>query len=546
MKKADWRVVSAVSAVVALATSGIVVSLVVGDGREPTIGATPYSPPPTNAASADPDHVFLAWGPSEGDLDRALATAQGMTLDEAAGQVIVTRYSGTNPSGLANLIRTYHVGGVTLGSGNIGARAQTEGLIASARTAWAEQGHDWPFIVATDQEGGTVARLNPFIPNMPSFMASGAANDKTVVRQAWAGVGRDMAALDVNVDFAPDADVTVGLADPIIRTRSAGSDPENVGRTAIAAFEGLLDGGVIPAVKHFPGHGNVTTDSHILTPSTTKSVAQLRKSDFVPFQEAIDAGVPMIMMAHIVVPEWGPTPASINPNAYDYLRDEMGFTGVTVTDSLGMGALLPFGGTGQNSVAALNAGADLLLMPATAQEAHDAIVSAVTNGTLSRDRLNDAAAHVIALMRYQQSLIPAPGAGGDYVRALSEASATVVTPLCGTRLVGSTVSVSGGTASERSTLLRALAAYGVPEGARGTTIRLLTGPTSSGTADIVVALDGPWGISASHATTYIGLYGHGPSTLAALADILVNAVDANAHWPVPVPGLPYRPCPSPR
>ncbi len=545
-KERTWRVAAAVVGLVALAVP-IVWLNVTGAPRVPRPIA--YSPPPfprPPPPPPDPDTVFLAWGPSEGDLARALETAQAMPLDREAGLVIVARFGGTDSATLQTLISQYHFGGVSLTGTSIVSADQVSQFNAAAQEAAAEDGRDWPFIIATDQEGGTIARLKGIIPTMPSFMAAGAARDKGAVQDAFAGMGRDMRALGFNVDFAPDADVTIGLADPIIRTRSAGGYAENVGESVIAAMNGLVDAGIIPTIKHFPGHGGVTTDSHVLTPVSTKTLAELEQDDLVPFRDAIVAGAPMVMMSHVAVGAWSNIPASIDPVAYAYLRDELAFTGVAITDSMGMGALNPYGGTAQTTVAALQAGADLILMPIENDVAHDAIVQAVTDGTLSRDRLDEAASRVIALMRYQASIDPAIDVEGDYVRALSQASATVVAPLCGRPLVGDSVTISGGWASERAALSAALAEYGIATQSGGTRIALVGTPDGSATADVVVALDGPWGLSTSLATVYIGLYGRGPSSLAALADILVNAVDADAQWPVPVPGLPYDPCPSPR
>lgn len=541
-----WRAALSLVSVASIGALGLWLGPVDSLPRAPST-VTPYSPPPIPPPPPDPDTVFLAWGPSEGDMARALETAQNMSLEEVAGVVILARFSGTNPATAAGLVRDYHVGGVLFFRQNLTSRNQIVTITSAATQAGIDDGRDWPVIIAVDQEGGSVARLRDFIPVMPAFMASGAARDKGTVEEAFAGMGRDVRALGFNVDFAPVIDLTIGLDDPTIRTRSPGSDPENAARTGIAAANGLLDAGVIPTVKHFPGHGGMTVDSHTGAPSTSIPVDELAKTDIYPFQRAIDEGIPVVMIGHIVVEEWGSRPASINSNAYAYLRDEMGFTGVIVTDSLGMGALNWYGDGGRLAVEALNAGADLLITAGNgAPQAHAAIVAAVNNGTLSRERLDEAAARVIALMRYQASLDPSVETQGDYVRTLGRGSATVVTPLCGTPLVGTDVTISGGTSSQRRALAAALESYGVRVGWGGTSILLLRGDDSSGTADIVVSLDGPWGLSRSHATTYIAMYGSDPSTLAALADILVHAVDANARWPVPIPGLPYDPCPSPR
>jgi len=542
----EWRILTAIVVTVTVASAGLVFAIA-SDSPTPLVEASRYTPPPP-PPPPDPDTIFLTWGPSEGDMIRAIETAQAMTVEEAAGQVIISSFSGMDGAALQALITQYHLGGVIFSraNGNISTREQTAALASAAQAASVADGRDWPVIISTDQEGGTVARLDGLIPTMPSFMAAGAAHDKEVVEAAFAGMGRDMAALGFNVDFAPVADLTIGLADPVIRSRSAGSDPENVSETVVAAVAGLVDSGVIPAVKHYPGHGGVTTDSHALTPINSRPLADLEDTDLVPFGEAIDAGAPMVMMSHVAVTVWSGIPASLDPLAYAYLREDLGFTGVTVTDGMDMGGVTAYGSTGATTVAALNAGADIVLMSANTAEAHAAIIAAVADGSLSRDRLDEAAARVVALMRYQASIDPAVSVEGDYVRELSRNSVTVVAPLCGRPLVGSQVTISGGWPGERAALAAALAEYGVTTGSSGTSIRLLGRPDGTGTADVVVAMDGPWGLSSSQATSYIGLYGRGASSFAALADILTGAVVAEGQWPVSVPGLPFNACPSPR
>jgi beta-N-acetylhexosaminidase len=512
--------------------AGALLVTVAGDATGPEFRPPLYSGEPLVVRGATPDEIVLAWGPTAGDFAQGIFTARRMTLDEAAGQVIVALFSGQDPASVESLVRTYHLGGVAFGGGNVGSAALTQELTAAAQRGG--DGRDWPVIVATDQEGGPVARLKDVIPALPAFIAAGAARDKSVVRSAFLGEGADMLALGFNMDFAPVADLTAGLADPIIRTRSAGDDPADVSATVIAASNGLLGAGVIPAVKHFPGHGGVTVDSHLDLPVQTASADALESYDLVPFRSAVGAGVPVVMMSHVAVAAWGGTPSSLDPVAYAYLRDELGFRGVVITDSLSMAAVQGRG-EGGPVVAALNAGADIVLMPSNTGAAHAEIVAAVESGLLSRARLDEAAARVITLMRWQASL-PRGDVEGDYARALATAGIAVTSPLCGGPLVGSTVTISGGWPDERASLASELAARGVGSGG-GTTIRLLGSPGGSGAADVVVAMDGPWGLPQSSATTYVGLFGRSAESFAALADVLTGAVAPTGRWPVALPGL---------
>lgn len=160
-------------------------------------------------------------------------------------------------------------------------------LTAAVEEAGGER--DWPVVVSVDHEGGPVARLAPVLPGLPAFMAAGSAWDKSVVRETYARTGADMVGLGFTMNFAPLADVSIGLGDPVIRSRSAGPDTENVARTVVAAVDGYVAGGVIPTVKHFPGHGSVTTDSHVALPVQRASVAELAERDLVPFERAVQA-----------------------------------------------------------------------------------------------------------------------------------------------------------------------------------------------------------------------------------------------------------------
>ena len=507
------------------------------------------TPSPSAGTDLTANDIRLAWGPSVADMTAARETAAAMSVEQAAGQVIVAAFSGRDTGTVREQIQRYHLGGVIFLGGNVGSRNQTTALTSAALQAGVDDGRDWPVIVSVDQEGGNVARLGSLTPEMPAFMAAGATDDKSVVTAVYAEYGQDIAELGFNVDYAPVADVTIGLDDPIIRSRAAGSNPDRVGETVVAAMGGFLDAGLLTSIKHFPGHGSVTTDSHVALPLQEKSVSSLAATDLVPFQMSIDAGAPMIMMSHVAVKAWGSDPSTLDADAYSYLRDEMGFTGVVITDALNMAAVTRSHDPDEAAVAALRAGADILLMPADTGEAHAGIVAAVEDGSLSRARLNDAAARSIAMMRWQATIDPELESPieGDYVRLLSQTGATVVAPLCGERIVSDTVSISGGWSSERNALAVALEDHGVNVVSSGGTHVRIHGTADGGSdADVVVAMDGPWGLSGADADAYIGLYGRGDSTLAALADILVGEAAPESAWPVGVGSMPYGACPSVR
>ncbi|WP_062131628.1 glycoside hydrolase family 3 N-terminal domain-containing protein [Demequina aestuarii] len=502
----------------------------------PAASATP-TPTPTPS----PAPPALAWGPTASEWDGALETARALPVADAAGQVIVASIASPSPVATEELVASLSLGGVIVMADAVtdvdGVRALTDAAQAGAAAGT----RDWGAIVGVDQEGGAVSRLRGLMPDLPSFMAAGAASDKASVRGAYAQAAVDLHAMGFTVDFAPVADATVGLADPIIRARSAGSDPERVSATVGAALAGFVDGAVVPVVKHFPGHGSVTQDSHEELPVQQVSLADLEVRDMAPFASAIEAGAPAVMMAHIAVPEWGDGPASLEPAAYEYLREVLGFEGVAMTDALNMGAVQGTQASGQAAVAALAAGADLLLMPPDPRVARDAIVAAVGSGEVPRERLDEAAARMILLSRWQASLEPEVDQGRDYARELAAAGATVAARDCSAPFVGDTVTLSGGWEDERAALAAALEAHGVAVGDGGTSIVLMGGDDASANADVVVAMAGPWGLSASQATVYVGLYGRSAGALAGLADVLVGDAEPLGEWPVDV-AVPFEVC----
>jgi beta-N-acetylhexosaminidase len=287
----------------------------------------------------------------------------------------------------------------------------------------------------------------------------------------------------------------------------------------------------------------VTTDSHDAVPVQTATVAQLETADMVPFAQAIAHGAPVVMMGHIAVAEWGGVPATVSPQAYAYLRQSLGFTGVVATDALDMGAITESFAPGDSEVAALVAGADLLLSPRDPAVARAAIIAAVQNGKLPRARLDEAVARVASLMTLQarraqvadtktaDSPTADPNASATYARKFAASATTVSAASCTGPYVGSSVTITGGWPAERQALADALASHGITTGG-GTTIQLIGSATGSGRADVVVAMDGPWGLPQSTASVYVGLYGRSNEALAGLADVLTGAVTPTGQWAV--------------
>jgi beta-glucosidase-like glycosyl hydrolase len=493
-----------------------------------TASAEATEPPsPSPAPSPEP---ALAWGPTVAEYEQALAEASQLTADEAIGQVLMPAVSSDDAEFAARMVRNRNLGGVIVMGGAVTSADGVRDLTG----AIADVDRDWPVLIATDEEGGLVARLKPVLADMPAFMAAGAADNSELSAGAYAQHGMRMSGLGITMTFAPVADVTVGLEDPTIRTRSASSSPDRASRAVLAAAQGLADGGVVPGVKHFPGHGSVRADSHTSVAVQQRTLAQLERNDLVPFAAAIDEGVPVVMMGHIVVGEWGTLPASVNPDAYTYLREAMGFQGIIVTDAMNMEGVTTLFESGEAEVAAIRAGADMVVIPGDLDAVETAMNAALVDGTLSRTRLNEAAAKSILLSRWHAAHSPADvELERDYASSYSAAAAVVAARDCDT-LVRESVRIVGGTEGQRARLADGLRERGVAiKGASAqTTVALVRGDRTAANADVVVALGGPWGLENSTADAYIAIWGGGPDQMSALAAILSGDADPHGTWPV--------------
>ena len=299
--------------------------------------------------------------------------------------------------------------------------ASAEQVRAVNRALTRQVPRTWPLFLGVDQEGGVVERLRGAATRFPTFMSTGAAGDAGLTQEAYAAGAAELRGLGFTVDFAPDADVTSGPGDPTIGSRSASSRPGVVAEHVVAAATGFSSAGVLPVIKHFPGHGSVPADSHLTLPVQGRTMAQLEASDLVPFARGIEAGLPAVMVGHLDVRAVDPrVPSSLSRKVVTgLLRDELGFAGLVVTDSLEMAAVTRGRDPGRTAVQALRAGSDVLLMPPSPAVARAALVRAVRGGTLPRRRLEQAAARQIALLTHlaasAQQPRPAPGAAAGSV-----------------------------------------------------------------------------------------------------------------------------------
>lgn len=356
------------------------------------------------AAPADPD-APTGWGPTEGELAQARALVADWDAAQLAGQVIVGRFQGTDSDEAATMVRDLHLSGLCVTAGNVVDADQVRALNAAVSEAVAADGRTFPAVLGVDQEGGSVSHLRGIATEFPSFAHAGAAvaqgaSGADVVRRAAETTALELRDLGFTWVFAPVADVTVGSADPTIGTRSPSTDPDLAAAAVRAAVEGYNAAGVVSTTKHFPGHGSVTADSHETLPVLGRDAGELAATDLPPFEAAVEAQAPAVMVAHLDVQAIDPgVPSSLSEKVYAYLRDDLGFDGVAITDSLGMGAVM---GREKPAVTALNAGADLLLMPPDTRHTHAVVTEAIESGEVDRERAEDAAATAVALQLWQQ------------------------------------------------------------------------------------------------------------------------------------------------
>ena len=324
-----------------------------------------------------------------------------MSIEQKVGQLIVVGFEGTRINAdIKSNISQHFVGGVTLFARNIQSPRQLARLTTDLQKLTQETEHRIPLFIATDQEGGWVARLKTGATVLPGNMALGAAGSAELAEQAGKITAIELAAVGINLNFAPVMDVNNNPRNPVIDRRSFGEGPDLVSRLGSAYIKGLQQNGVLATTKHFPGHGDTTVDSHTDLPTVSHDVERIRAIELKPFRAAIEANVAAIMTAHIVYSALdADRPATLSQRILTtLLRGELGFDGLIITDDMEMKAIDRRYRTGEAVVMAIAAGADMVLTLWTYQnqlEVFDALVSAVKSGRISEDRINQSVERIL-------------------------------------------------------------------------------------------------------------------------------------------------------
>jgi beta-N-acetylhexosaminidase len=331
-------------------------------------------------------------------LERLIDT---MSLRDRVAQLVIPwvagSYAAFDDSAFAVMqgwVDSLHVGGLIISVGSP--------LDVALKLNRLQQRSRMPLLIAADLEGGSSFRLTggtPFPTNM-GIAAAGGERDAYDVGRITALEGR---AVGIHLTFSPVADINNNPANPIINTRSFGEEPNEVARLVVASIRGLQEHGMFATAKHFPGHGDTSADSHLLLPVISAPWSRLDTLELVPFRAAIQAGVAVVMSAHVTMPalaSYRRLPATLDPAVLGgLLRDSLGFRGLVVTDALDMGALVNTYGGGEAVVLAFEAGADLLLQPSDPRVAIDAMVRAVESGRIPSERLDLSLRRVLQLKR---------------------------------------------------------------------------------------------------------------------------------------------------
>jgi len=321
------------------------------------------------------------------------------------GQLLMVGIPGPRLDVVAReLVRDLKVGGIILFARNIQTPEQVWELTRDLqREALAATGR--PLLIAVDQEGGRVQRLKAPFTIIPAARDLGLTKTPEEVEALARQVARELALVGINVNLAPVLDMARTPACPLW-DRAYGQEPEQVSRFGVAAIRGYLSGGLIPVAKHFPGLGDTLVDSHEVLP-LAQSGDPNREADLVPFRQAVAAGVPMIMTAHLKVPAWEERPATLSPVALqEWLRRRLGFQGVIITDDLEMGAIATRLPAPQGARAALTAGADLLLICQDCLAAWETARLLADDASLA-SRGREAAARLRSLRESRQTRIAA-------------------------------------------------------------------------------------------------------------------------------------------
>ncbi|WP_229683092.1 glycoside hydrolase family 3 protein [Virgibacillus oceani] len=565
--------------------------------------------PVMSSANGWDDPTKPGWGNgSKAKHGWIISKMRHMTLEEKIGQLFVIHMYGKTPTdpdyedtnismnrGAKNFkeaIENYHVGGIIYfnWTDNIGTpidTAQVNALSNGLQEIAMNQRMPIPLFISTDQEGGIVQRITSPGTVFPGNMALGATRSTEYAAQSAAILGKELSSLGINMNFAPVADVNVNPENPVIGVRSFSEDPELVSDLTVAQVQAYEDQNVIPTAKHFPGHGDTNVDSHYGLPIINHDLETLHNIDLKPFKAAIDNGIDAIMTAHIVVPALDDSglPATLSkPILQGLLREEMGFEGLIVTDSLGM--------SGANvvepdrvAIEAFKAGNDILLNPPDVALAYNSMLDAVQSGEISEERVDESVYRIlkakmekglfgnsytdpseienigtednlakaaeiadksITLVKNENSLLPLKNNKSVFVTGPSAGDPDYLSDLLEDKGYDSSVYATNTSptasqiaeATERAANADTIIVTSYTANTNSAQQRLVDSIKQTGKPVIVTAMRNPYDIMVfPDVNAYLATYGNRDVSVEALARVLSGEVNPEGKLPVTIPGL---------
>lgn len=332
--------------------------------------------------------------------DSIQAEVNKLTLKEKIGQMIIAGFDGTTSSNAKTLINNYKLGGVILFGTNIKNPNQLVNLTNEIKTY--NKSNKVPLMISVDQEGGRVNRMPSPIINTPSARTIGNKNNGNYSFNIGNVISKELSSFGFNTDFSPVLDIQSNPKNTVIGDRSFGTTSSVVTKNGESMVEGIRKGNIIPVIKHFPGHGDTSIDSHLELPVVNKDLASLKKFELIPFSNAIKNHADMVMVAHILVKKVDSKyPASMSKAVItDLLRKQYGYNGVVITDDMSMGAIAKHYNLSNAAVTSINAGSNIILIGHGNQNVktiYNSIYSAVKNHKISEDTINKSVYKILSL-----------------------------------------------------------------------------------------------------------------------------------------------------
>lgn len=335
-------------------------------------------------------------------IDQIKEKIDNMTLDEKIGQLIIAGFDGIALDDNAkSLIKDDKIGGIILFGENVESVPQLVNLTNSIK--FENSSNKIPMFISVDEEGGSVSRMPKELRKFPSNRIIGDRNDDKLSYNIGKMIGKEIRSFGFNMNYAPVLDINSNPNNKVIGNRSFGNNVEVVSRLGIQTMKGLMDSNAISVVKHFPGHGDTSIDSHISLPVVEKDLEKLNSFEFIPFKKAIENGVDAIMVSHILLTQIDKNnPATMSKAVVsDILRGNLGFNGVIITDDMTMGAITQNYSIENAAINSINAGTDIILVChqyKNIKSTIEAIKKAVNvNKTISEERINESVYRILKL-----------------------------------------------------------------------------------------------------------------------------------------------------